>query len=464
MKNRLFTIVFGLATLIGIFLISCESDLESRTNIASEKQQQNSNFNLREVTLEEISTKFNPIKEKFKLGKHLKSKKDAFVTTQFRTGDDSEIIIYTDNIKEITQNDYTSYTMYMQIPGSLPNNFYNITIEEQNGETSLFVTKYTTTNNWLENQTQPFEGEITTFRLEGGTSSSTNEFLDADTIDDLMGGGGGGSTGTSSGTTTSNTYPWDCNGTVHTTIFIEPYQCGCNPHHWPWETCNCSNQPGFNTVYQYECIPNDDGSTAGGSSSGGDNTGGAPGGGSSTPSDGNGDGSTSTSLTVIVGSEQECIASPADLNNDCAVDYDEAQFYTFYTGLTPQQQVVVDANQRRFFTYLKGNGFSVEAENFLIELIDYLIANPNVSIEQYLNWFTFPNEGQDFFFNEDFWNDPSLSITPQNLPTWDDFYNAYPRNADGTYMIGADNVYGHVGGNVFKPVLIIPLRQQIPVL
>ncbi|WP_439152115.1 hypothetical protein [Winogradskyella sp.] len=55
------------------------------------------------------------------------------------------ITIYIDDIKEITIDDYTSYTMRIVLPDSDSENFYNLTIEDKNGVEAMFMTKYTPT-------------------------------------------------------------------------------------------------------------------------------------------------------------------------------------------------------------------------------------------------------------------------------------------------------------------------------
>ena len=58
--------------------------------------------------------------------------------------------------------------------------------------------------------------------------------------------------------------------------------------------------------------------------------------------------------------------------------------------------------------------------------------------------------GQDWFYDEDFWNDPDLHFDHQELPSWQDFYDAFPKYEDGRYITGSENIYKLVGGDVWQ--------------
>ena len=99
---------------------------------------------------------------------------------------------------------------------------------------------------------------------------------------------------------------------------------------------------------------------------------------------------------------------------------------------------------------LDGN-YTTPSKNFVDNAIDFLIVNPEFNFVQYQNWFGNVSLGLDYYYDEDFWNDPSLTFPSQNLPSWNSFYNAFPRNADGSgWLHGADGVYGLVGGDVLQ--------------
>jgi hypothetical protein len=78
-------------------------------------------------------------------------------------------------------------------------------------------------------------------------------------------------------------------------------------------------------------------------------------------------------------------------------------------------------------------------QDFARELIVLAIQNPTIyTSERMINWFFTPREGQDFFYDATFWENPNLSFPQQDLPTWDDFDLAYPRDngADLVLIVG----------------------------
>ena len=58
--------------------------------------------------------------------------------------------------------------------------------------------------------------------------------------------------------------------------------------------------------------------------------------------------------------------------------------------------------------------------------------------------------GQDWEYDADFWEDPNQTFPTQDLPSYQDFYDGFPKNEDGTWMYGADNIYELVGGDVLQ--------------
>jgi len=56
--------------------------------------------------------------------------------------------------------------------------------------------------------------------------------------------------------------------------------------------------------------------------------------------------------------------------------------------------------------------------------------------------------GQDWYYDEDFWEQADLTFPHQALPTWKIFNDSFPKNYDGSWMYGADSVYALAGGDV----------------
>ena len=124
-------------------------------------------------------------------------------------------------------------------------------------------------------------------------------------------------------------------------------------------------------------------------------------------------------------------------------------------GITNQNQIDYLENNlndvENINNYLNKNNNSFEAKNFVREAINFLEVNSQYNFEQYENWFSKEHDGIDYEYDEVYWENPNLSFTPQELPSWDDFYLAYPRKANGSgWLYGADNVYSLVGGDVLQ--------------
>ncbi|HIC32668.1 MAG TPA: hypothetical protein EYO76_12195 [Flavobacteriaceae bacterium] len=203
-------------------------------------------------------SRFNSLKEALNLDVYLKSKS---ALAQSRTTQDTlGLTIATDIIKQVTLGDYTSYTMEV-VQATDSTVFYNLTIEYKNGETGMFLTKYTPTQYWLDNTNESYQGEIETARI-----NELTEYTDVDQMfdEDLV--GGDNNTGLGSGVGGSNDnytpqgspyYPTDCGGTVIITMESIPYPCGCGD--WPGGNCQgCNNSspmfPGYTQVPYYTCI------------------------------------------------------------------------------------------------------------------------------------------------------------------------------------------------------------------
>lgn len=310
-------------------IVACEKDL-CEDVINQDKQ-----ISIKQISLEKFNSKMRQTKNKPDIERFMVSSKNSSVLS--RTENTSEFEIITDDIKEITQGDYTSYTMYVKTSDT-SNNIYNITIEEVDGYTTFFITKYIPNTNWLENKDQPFNGEIITFResnTNSGGAVSLQEYLDL--INDELyaaAGGGGSISGTESGVSWSSglggspIYPQNCNGTVNTTYILEPKMCSLN-RHWPWQTCSLGDgaQPYYELTPYYTCVPSTTGSgnTSGsGNTTGGNTLGGGSSGTGTGTSSGISTGTTTGSITTIVDPiEEEEKKTPCEelIENDSISDF-----------------------------------------------------------------------------------------------------------------------------------------------
>lgn len=130
----------------------------------------------------------------------------------------------------------------------------------------------------------------------------------------------------------------------------------------------------------------------------------------------------------------------------------------FTTNLSWNQNAWLNNNQEaenNIYEYLESQvtdplatEYSAESVAFAEWAINYLTQHPTTTWQQFQNWFIGRSEGRDFEYDEQYWENPNLTFPQQNLPTYNAFFNAYPKNQDGSWMVGADNVYAYVGGQV----------------
>ena len=111
---------------------------------------------------------------------------------------------------------------------------------------------------------------------------------------------------------------------------------------------------------------------------------------------------------------------------------------------------LISCKSKAMQTFLTNEQNSYEAQTFVKEAIDFLTSNSQFDFLQYENWFNGESEGQDFLYDANYWNNPSLSFPQQSLPSWNSFFNSYPRNSSGQWLTGANNVFSFVGGDVYK--------------
>ncbi len=249
-------VLSALALLVLIFFYSCQvEELSEETN--SENKKTELPINIKTLSYGELGEKFKHLEQKQGLNKFKKAKE--FKTT---SSADGSIVIYTESVKEITQGDYTSYTMYITTPNSTEDVFYNLTVEEQNGKTGAFITRYVPTEDWVMGESS-FTGEVSTQR-----SSFTQAFEDnpddGTTNPGNISDTGGGST----------IYPTDCDGYVRTTTVVNDILCGCGDSWQDYLNGECTGciyrlprYPSITTSTYYECVPYAD--PSGGNTTGG---------------------------------------------------------------------------------------------------------------------------------------------------------------------------------------------------
>ena len=253
MKNKFLWAFLCLGLLLVYF--NCEKD---EVTVKEKQEIKTSNGQItptiKNVSYANVGNKFNQLKSKFQLDEYLQLE-SVFNVLARETIDTLGITIYIDDIKEITLDDYTSYTMRIVLPDSDSEKFYNLTIEDKNGVEAMFMTKYTPTEEWKNDKSKPYEGNVKTARID----VITNEFPPDGGAGIIIG-----------NITTTDEYPTDCDGYVETTVIYIPIPCECEPHHPPGE-CDpyepCSVQGYWQPVTSYVCYPFDFGGNDDGSSS-----------------------------------------------------------------------------------------------------------------------------------------------------------------------------------------------------
>lgn len=223
-----------LLALFGILLASCESE-DSFVEETIPVHNEDLPISIVTTTFAEAGEKFNQMAGQHDLESHRRLVSFGGIE---KSGSSGGIVIISEEVKEIKRGDYTSYTMLIAPKDVSSNTFYNLTIEDVKGVTKMFITKYVPTEEWLANNKIPFEGQITTFRIDDLQTA-------LDRVDTPINGGGGGAS--------SSIYPTDCNGTVVATVIVEEITCTCDGHHIG-ESCTCSNKAYISIKTIYECI------------------------------------------------------------------------------------------------------------------------------------------------------------------------------------------------------------------
>ncbi len=170
MNKKTRTIKLGLLIfLITVLLHNCKEE-----NFTDNYEE---NFNSRNSKIENFS--FNQIQlndnfinllNKFKIDKPKVSKKGIYISKITHLNhslysksaiEDLDIPIDMSKIVKITTEDYTSYTMrVIKYPEDTTKIFYNVVLQQKNEIENLSFIKYTPSENFIEDQTGSFEGQI----------------------------------------------------------------------------------------------------------------------------------------------------------------------------------------------------------------------------------------------------------------------------------------------------------------
>lgn len=112
--------------------------------------------------------------------------------------------------------------------------------------------------------------------------------------------------------------------------------------------------------------------------------------------------------------------------------------YDYINNQTIETQISI-------FNFLAQNNFSSLRTQFINQLIAVMVSNPAITSQQFQNWFSSQNIGieSNETQNTIFWNNPNLSFPQQSLPTFDNFYSAYP-----TSSTTAQQLCTQIGGQI----------------
>jgi len=338
------------------------------------KEMANVDFNVqKQPTIKTIddkqaNPKFDILKDRFQLGKHFVdvNQTSGLSKTTTKNGD---IIIHDDVVKEITLGNYISYTMRITFPKLKTTSLYNLTIEEYNGSTGMFVTKYTPRQGAVANlSTDISDMSITTQRITDIDYYNPEEDV---VTENPVGNSNSGSS--------SETYPYDCDDYVVTTSVLNETLCGCG-HTWEdllqgiCTGCQIREPmyPSLSSVNLYECIPYNYGDDESGTN---DPTGG--GGGSTTDTG-------TPSITTPIGLDGARVTENYIIVELNIVDANTIDW--IYDG--NNSQTVLDIYQFIF------NNNTVEAKDFAKQAIEELVL---------INKNSYPGINDGLPFN--WWND-----------------------------------------------------------
>ncbi|MCM5527902.1 type VI secretion system amidase effector protein Tae4 [Parasegetibacter sp. NRK P23] len=274
-----------------------------------------------------------------------------------------------------------------------------------------------------------------------------------------------------------------CFVTQTITVVKTPKKCPCMEHTYEqYDACNCYQKPepgeniSYTLTYEIDCpeIPEDPPSGGGGGNNGGGETpapgetggGGGAGGEDYPPLSCNPDPNYEVPTDppppgteyILPCSELELPVD--DLPQDWGVDFstDADRLIAFYNqDSDPSMHLGTEesnwiyehpAEVAQLLQYMSTEDESVK--EFGRWAILFLTQNEELNFEifrnKYLTPFVVGFDGAGEYLDNEFWNDPTLSFPPQQLPTLAQFDAAYPRSNGGP-MLSTD-VYIQIGGQV----------------
>jgi len=243
MKHKFLIAIFCIG-LLGLYF-ACEKDdtfIKEESVVDTSATQITPTLNT--LSYDNAGDTFNRLKSELQIGPYFQFEQNDDVLSR-SAQDTLGITIFTDVIKEVISGDYASYTMLIITPNTTASKFYNLTIENKNGEASMFITQYQPTENWINNKEQPFEGDVASRSIES-LEQAPEPFVEV--VEESY-----------SPIDTSGSFDPDaCEGTL---IIVGteavPYPCACGD--WTLDECEgCPDYPHFpgtNYEFVYACVP-----------------------------------------------------------------------------------------------------------------------------------------------------------------------------------------------------------------
>jgi len=402
------------------FFTSCERE---EFEISNESTQNHSDYQVKKISFNDV--KLN--KNAFKKLKESRSKVNPSLLQRGVYNEDFGVFIDTTNIVFIEKDGKHSFTFQI-INEEDKSIVENLILNSKDTEGyDAFISKYLLT-----------QEEIV--KIENGESLETKV--------------------PSTVTNVNSSYSLSVSGPCVTSTFSSEFVCypqnGGEPVYYGGNySGGCSGTLIYETTQiisiNYGCLS---GGSGGSTSGGGYNPGGGSDGGGYNPGGywtGGGSGSSGGSQTnpnnpVLTTPNINYPTVPRDFLS--SLSDDQLNWWNAIENSTPRNEIITYLNNNK----IEGtNLVNPEAMAFALELIDLAIQNPSIyTSERIINWFFTPNEGIDFEYDQEFWDNPDLVFPSQDLPTWDDYSNGYPTET------GADNVYGSVGGQVWQTRLQYP--------
>ena len=303
------------------------------------------------------------------------------------------------SVTQIIKEGKTFYTMAIYREASLDNSFENLVISNEASGNEAYIIRYFPSQEYLQslenNVHAPFIGEINITPLDYSQLMNRGDIVTCYSFTQAF--CGNGPAGTAAGPGCANHSDGGAHVQTRTITFC------------------------IETTYQTQIIEDPQSPPSGGINDGNGNNGGG--------------------VLVPPSDSTPIVTEPVRL-------FAERQFVM---GLSPEQKLwwnnPENSDERQeLINYIQNNNSSEESKAFAKWAIDYLRANPFVTIEQFKNWFMSRKADLEDTSSSNL-SSLNLNFPTQTLPSFDDFILAYPSELDPNFDT-PQKIYTSVGGAV----------------